>query len=138
MVILTLVFNVIKKLFVYGTLRPGGRYNYLTEGLSLLSASPAYIDGFDLYLLRPQNYPGIVPGVGRVYGDLLEFADISSALLIFDDLEGVDNSPPYYFREKVTVNPLGQQAWVYILNNDDFPETTQLFKLKSGDWHKRK
>jgi len=125
---------MINRVFTYGTLRPGGRYNYLTNGITLLSVSPAYIDGFELYALWPQNYPGIVPGVGRVYGDLLEFAEINTALKLFDELEGVEKSPPHYFREKTLVKPGNKVAWVYVFNKEDFSETTEYVLLKSGDW----
>lgn len=126
--------GTINRIFVYGTLKPGGRFNYLTAGLGLKSVSPAYIDGFDLYGLKPQNYPGIVPGRGRVYGDVLEFESIIKGLEVLDELEGVAKKPPLYHRQKTIIFPQQKEAWVYIFNMNEFKETTKLILIKSGEW----
>lgn len=55
-------------IFVYGTLKPGLRYRYLAERAGAFFERKAYLDGFDLYHLDPENYPALVRGGGRVYG----------------------------------------------------------------------
>lgn len=76
--------------FVYGTLRPGGRY-WRAVRRFVVDYEPAWIEGFALYDL-PEGYPAIEPGEGRVFGDILYIrqGDEDAAQKVLDDIEGVD------------------------------------------------
>ena len=78
--------------FVYGTLRPGGRY-WRAVRRFVADYEPAWIEGFVLWDL-PEGYPCIAPGDGRVFGDLLYIrsGDEEEAQRIMDDIEGLDLS----------------------------------------------
>jgi gamma-glutamylcyclotransferase (GGCT)/AIG2-like uncharacterized protein YtfP len=105
--------------FVYGTLKPGGRYwPEFCEG-KVLDSVPAKIRGelYDLHL----GYPGLIlRGDGWVHGYLHTFTtEVDFRRL--DDLEGYDPGRPYpeneYIRKKIQAysaddEPVGQ-AWAY-------------------------
>lgn len=57
------------KVFVYGTLRQGGRFNPLLQDSEFLGEATAY--GFDLYDLGG-DVPGMLPGAELVRGELYE------------------------------------------------------------------
>jgi len=74
---------MIEKVFVYGTLRRGEPNRPLIEPL-VASSLPARVRG-DMYTLG--EYPAVIPGGGRVRGELLGFTDLAEALRRMDELE---------------------------------------------------
>lgn len=117
------------RLFVYGTLRRGGRNHGLVAG-HLQGVIPGFVEGYQLFHLeggRPYPYPGMVPGPGRVYGEVLFLPE--EVLSLIDDLEdeGVE-----YQRKGVTVQteegPL--EAWAYVYLGD----VSEAAFLPEGVW----
>jgi len=117
------------RLFVYGTLKRGGRNHGLVAD-RLQGVIPGFVEGYRLFHLekgRPYPYPGMVPGPGRVYGEVLLLPE--EVLPLIDDLEdeGVE-----YQRRRVTVQtekgPL--EAWTYLYLGD----LSQAVPLPEGVW----
>lgn len=104
--------NVLNHVFFYGTLKPGGRNYFLAKGV--VHTESAYLEGFELLHFKPEGYPAIVPGSGRVYGVVLTFADIATALPPLDALEGLHLTLPEYARVTVTVHPSGKTVWTCV------------------------
>lgn len=106
------------RLFVYGTLLRGlSRANALSRSLFL---GHAEIQG-DLYDLG--HYPGLVDGVGRVLGELVEVD--AGTLTMLDEIEGYDPQFPeqsLYRRETREVTCLNDgcmtDAEVYLYNEE--------------------
>lgn len=119
-------------LFVYGTLKPGGRNSHLAQGVS--HSEPAYLDGYDLLHFEPEGYPAMVPGAGRVYGVVLTFADVAAALPALDVLEGLHLSPPEYARVVVTAQPSGAAVWTYVYINQTRLAAAGVTPVPGGDW----
>jgi gamma-glutamylcyclotransferase (GGCT)/AIG2-like uncharacterized protein YtfP len=125
--------------FVYGTLKPGGRYwPEFCEG-KVLDSVPAKIRGelYDLHL----GYPGLVlQGDGWVQGYLHTF-ETEEHFLRLDYLEGYDPARPYskneYIRKKVEAYsveeaPLGE-VWAYEITEHVMAEC-QPTLLPDGNW----
>lgn len=119
--------------FVYGTLKPGLRYHYVAQNAGLNHQQEAYLEGFDLYHMEPENYPALVPGTGRVYGWRFAFEDIAIGLAALDELEGVYLSPPEYTRSQALSQPGNTLVWVYLYNH---PERLQssAWQIQDGVW----
>jgi gamma-glutamylcyclotransferase (GGCT)/AIG2-like uncharacterized protein YtfP len=105
----------VEAVFVYGTLKRGERNHPLVVPY-LHRVLPGLVEGFRLYHLpqgphRPYAYPGMVPGEGRVFGEVLFLAP--EALPIMDALEDEGEA---YRRVRVRVEaeegPL--EAWAYV------------------------
>lgn len=124
---------MIEIIFVYGTLKPGLRYHYIAQNAGLKHQEEAYLEGFDLYHLEPENYPALIEGTGRVYGWRLVFEDLTRGLVALDELEGLHLSPPEYKRIKALSQPGNMWVWVYLLNNHERLNSSA-FLLKSGVW----
>ncbi len=127
----------ITKIFVYGTLKPGGRNYFLAEGV--MHTEPAYLEGYELLHFEPERYPAMVPGVevsgaGCVHGVVLTFRDIEAALPALDALEGLHLSPPEYERVVVTVQPSGQTVWTYVYVNQMRLAAAGVSAVAGGDW----
>lgn len=95
-------------LFVYGTLRSGHggpQAARLASEASLLG--PGEAGG---RLLRVGSYPGLVPGEGRVRGEIYRLYDPAGTLRWLDRYEG-----PAFIRElkPVRAGNRERQAWVY-------------------------
>ena len=115
------------RIFVYGTLKPGGFYwPRYAEG-KVVAHQPARVRGM-LYHLNP-GYPGLLEGEGWAEGVLLTLTD-ETALLGMDELEDyVPGRPPEqneYQRKRVECwdangDPLGQ-VWVYLMLPDKMRE----------------
>lgn len=128
--------------FVYGTLRPGGRYwSNVSEYIE--SYEPAFIDGYRLRHL-PEGYPAVARGAQRVFGDLLyvkeDFQDLVCEII--DEIEGFDpgKSDSLYERIVVAAQPLRRtnstlrvSAYIYADAGMDHFETAGL-PVESGDW----
>lgn len=127
--------------FVYGTLLPGERNAHIAAQGGEFTVCPATLRGFRLFDLRPEGYPGIVPGEAGdlIHGALLTYApaDWERALALLDELEGVDETPPVYSREQVRLtlaNGEGVSAWVYVFALADRLRQTGAVLVPGGDW----
>jgi gamma-glutamylcyclotransferase (GGCT)/AIG2-like uncharacterized protein YtfP len=127
------------KVFVYGTLKPGGHYwPQFCEG-KVLTQTPAKIHG-ELYDLHV-GYPGLIlRGEAWVLGYLLEFSE-EAHLDRLDELEGYApgraESQNEYNRVKVACFDLEgaslSEVWAYEMT----VATTERHKgslIESGDW----
>jgi gamma-glutamylcyclotransferase (GGCT)/AIG2-like uncharacterized protein YtfP len=123
-----------QSVFVYGTLKPGLRYYHVAQEAGAFRQQQAWIDGFELYHLSPENYPALRPGAGRVYGWRYQYSDIAAALVRLDRLEGLHLSPPEYTRIQAQCQPDGQLAWVYIYHDPKRLERPGVSRVGSGDW----
>lgn len=108
-------------LFVYGTLKPGGRYHGAYCGDFLLGAVPAIAPGTLYHLPHPHNYPAMTEGPGWVQGYLLSFSS-DAVLQRLDQLEDYHPQRPpeqnLYDRCRMEVHsPQSQaslgEAWAY-------------------------
>lgn len=134
-------------LFVYGTLREGGRnHGWLLrthpEGLT-----QAWTPG-RLFHLPASGHPAVVagpepdtppPGPGWVAGEFVGFedeADLEAALADLDQLEDVEGG--LFLRELRPVRLASghaYQAWVYLFPGDRLPRLEREgVELASGDW----
>jgi gamma-glutamylcyclotransferase (GGCT)/AIG2-like uncharacterized protein YtfP len=115
------------RVFVYGTLKPGGYYwPRYAEG-KVAAHQPARVRGL-LYHLHP-GYPGLAEGEGWARGVLLTLKD-ESALRGMDELEGYAPDRPApendYQRHRVECwdeagRSLGE-VWVYLMLPDKIRE----------------
>uniref|UniRef100_A0A7C2FUI4 Gamma-glutamylcyclotransferase family protein n=3 Tax=Thermus islandicus TaxID=540988 RepID=A0A7C2FUI4_9DEIN len=108
-----------ERVFVYGTLKRGQR-NHSLVAPYLQRVLPGSVAGFRLYHLgagghRPYAYPAMVPGEGRVYGEVLFLRPQALPLLDALEEEGVE-----YRRVRVRVEtPEGRlSAWTYLYLGD--------------------
>lgn len=86
------------RLAVYGTLRPGGRA-YAAFGLATRTRhlGPCHIPG---RIVDLGGYPGLLPGGGRVAGDLLELVDAA----LVGELDAYEG-PDYRRGEIILIEP---------------------------------
>ena len=75
--------------FVYGTLKPGGRYHAAYCREHLLEAVPAIAPGILYHLPHPHHYPAMTQGDRPVRGFLLRFSN-NTVLSKLDALEDYD------------------------------------------------
>jgi gamma-glutamylcyclotransferase (GGCT)/AIG2-like uncharacterized protein YtfP len=97
------------RLFVYGSLRRGGRHHDRmreAEFESIGATSPGY------ELLRYGDYPGLVPaeGAGVVRGEVYRVSE-----MLLKHLDEFEACPDLYRREWVTLED-GSQAMAYLLS----------------------
>lgn len=120
--------------FVYGTLKRGERNHGLVARL-VRRVLPGYVEGFALYHLpagrgRPYAYPAMVPGEGRVRGEVLFLPP--EALPLLDELEdeGVE-----YQRVRLEVQteegPLTAWAYLYLQGLEG------AFPVPGEEWRER-
>lgn len=126
--------------FVYGTLRPGEKnYRHYLAGRTV-SEVPASAAG-QLYFVADGGYPYLVPGEGRVVGELVYLAPerYEQTLQKLDALEEYvpgDETHSVYLRRRALVHlPDGnaRAAWIYYWN---FPQVTGT-RIASGDFRDR-
>ncbi len=137
--------------FVYGTLKPGGRYHRRYCGRALAQALPAVVKG-SLYDFPQWGYPAMTSGEEWVKGYLLVFqgssAVCSDILQRLDKLEGVagDGTAQEGTRNDsyqrcwqlvftLSYQPL-QKAWVYRMKGDQVRQFRGVY-LPEGDWSSR-
>ena len=118
------------RVFVYGTLKPGGRFHRRYCAEFLTAALPALVKG-ELYDFPQFGYPALTPGDDWVQGYLLKFcqtvAVCANILRRLDALEGyvadkVSDSDDDYQRCQLQIfdpdhQPL-QMAWVYRMSRN--------------------
>ena len=140
--------NAELSVFVYGTLKPGGRYHRRYCGRALAQVLPAMVKG-RLYDFPQWGYPAMALGEDWVKGYLLIFCDSAAVcdeiLQQLDILEGVvdhadsdgmahDDS---YQRDRELVFTLGhqplQEAWIYRMKGDQIRGFGGVY-LPDGDW----
>ncbi|MGB7249578.1 MAG: gamma-glutamylcyclotransferase family protein [Phormidesmis sp.] len=130
--------------FVYGTLKPGGRYHQRYCDRYLTKAHLAVVKG-RLYDFPQWGYPAITPGHEWVKGCLLIFrqspARCDDILRQLDKLEGYvsdaiakDNDYQRCWKQIFTPDyqPL-QKAWVYQMSRDQVRQHSGVY-LPEGDW----
>lgn len=135
---------LLPRVFVYGTLRPGGRNAALTGRFGLPGVQAATLPAFQLFHLSPENYPVIVPGDPgeRVRGELLTYPPEvwARVLPLLDALEGVGEVPPLYHRQRVRVT-LGagttEGAWTYVYARPERLTLPGAARVPGGDWPRR-
>ena len=130
--------------FVYGTLKPGGRYHVRFCGMYLTEAIPAMVKG-RLYSFPRLGYPAMTVGDDWVQGYLLKFvqpSEICASLLQgLDRLEGFSSERSdfenEYLRREMLVYDLSQQplqtAWGYIMAAADIRSRGGIY-LPNGNW----
>ncbi len=120
--------------FVYGTLKPGLRYHWVAEQGGVFEKEEAFLEGFELYHLNPENYPALIRGKNKVYGWCYTYKAIDQALLHLDELEGIHLDPPEYERVLATAQPSGKQVWVYLFLNHERLAQYSATLVESGVW----
>lgn len=132
------------RVFVYGTLRPGGRNSALAARFGPPGAQAATLPAFRLFHLSPENYPVIVPGEPgeRVHGELLTYPpEIWTRVLpLLDALEGVGETPPLYHRQRVNVTLTtggAEEGWAYVYARTERLTLPGAVPVPGGDWLQR-
>jgi len=114
-------------IFIYGTLRRGGRAHHLMAGAEFLSDGT--IQG---RLVHVDQYPGLIrDSEHRVKGELYRVSD--ELIKELDHFEGCFESPIHYTRESVEVllgNGESQEADVYVFQQ----LKPHHERIESGDW----
>jgi gamma-glutamylcyclotransferase (GGCT)/AIG2-like uncharacterized protein YtfP len=120
------------KVFVYGTLKPGGRYHHVAKEAGEFTYEKAHLENFVLYHLEPEGYPAIIPGDGIVHGYVFDYESIEEALVMLDKLEAIHDEPPEYTREHALAKPMNETVWVYVYARPERLKTAQ--SVESGKW----
>lgn len=120
-------------LFVYGTLMlsyPGNPHRGLLEKYCCTRFS-GWCRG-ELYTLK--KYPAMIPGNGKVHGEVLQLQNAQELFGILDDYEGFYPGKPeksHYLRMKTDVftpENISYSCWTYFYNRP----VNHLKKLNSG------
>jgi gamma-glutamylcyclotransferase (GGCT)/AIG2-like uncharacterized protein YtfP len=120
-------FNVVDRLFVYGTLRTGQTARSLIVP-HVVRFEPATIRG-RIYAF-PMGYPGLVDGDGDVKGELMWLSDLAAAFALLDAYEGPDFVR--LLKHVAKADGTTEPAWVYFLAD---PSTVHLAEpIPDGDW----
>lgn len=127
--------------FVYGTLMPGERNAHVATLGGPFVARPAALPGYRLLHLDPEAYPALQPGEPgeQVAGYALTYEPDAwaAALPFLDALEGLDEEPPLYTRERVQLRLEGgqtQAAWVYVYARTERLQGPGVTHLPEGRW----
>lgn len=122
----------LRRLFVYGTLRPCGRAFEMVAA-AVARHQPAVLSGYSL-VGEGHRYPWCIesPG-GEVAGELLWLRDVETTLRLLDEYEGVNQPTPEYIRTVADVLTGGRvlQAWVYV-GGAGVPGDVR--PIESGEW----
>lgn len=130
------------RVFVYGTLKPGGHYHDAYCGGFRYAVADGWVKGL-LYDFPTLGYPGAIEHPsGKIRGFLLTFNHPETEVLSkLDPLEGYDPTRPpeqnEYYRKRVPVfeaagTPLCQDAWCYFMEP---PRVTTLAGILLPDGH---
>ena len=110
----------------YGSLRPGGgawEQLRLDTRVRLLGRC-----GLEGLLIDLGDYPGLIPGPGRVVADVVEIPD-AATLALLDDYEGYESDRSAFVRVLRPVEPWGP-LWIY----DYRGPVAGRPAIPSGDW----
>lgn len=120
--------------FVYGTLRQGDCRHGVTSFEERVH-SEAYLSDFQM--LHLGGFPGIVPGDGRIRGEVHSYEHFD----VLDGIEGFYEENPedsLYLRQKVKVEipglPEPIEVSTYVLNEERGVARRSLPVVESGDW----
>ncbi len=130
--------------FVYGTLKPGGRYHVRFCGKYLTEQIPAMVRG-RLYDFFQLGYPAMTVGEDWVKGYLLKF--VQPANVCVEILQGLDRLEGYspelpdfeneYLRCELPVFDLAQRplqpAWGYVMSEAGVRSQGGIY-LPDGSW----
>jgi gamma-glutamylcyclotransferase (GGCT)/AIG2-like uncharacterized protein YtfP len=124
------------RVFVYGTLKPGGMYYRQVCEAFAPQAIPAWIPG-RLYHLPKLNYPAVTTGEDRIQGFVLSF-DAPGPLAELDEVEEYDAERPessLYLRHWLTIQtdqgPV--EAWGYLMRHEQVQALGGIY-LPEGLW----
>ena len=116
---------MIKKVFVYGTLRPNQALYRAIKNTDH-THKPAMVQG-DLFLNTGGWFPVFKSGNGVVIGDILTF-DEDSISNVLDTLDAVEGAP-YLYERKVVTTEDGEECFIYEGNEARCGE-----QITSGDF----
>ncbi len=131
--------------FVYGTLRVGGRFHDRWLAGRFTSVGPATLDGGIMWD-NHGAYPMLVldPSAGAVTGELFEIdeAIFAQVLAGLDHLEGHVPEEDGNLYERVVVEVATDAgpvaAWIYVMAESEIPRLdAELPRIASGDWFER-
>ncbi len=127
--------------FVYGTLMPNERNAHVAQLGGPFSAQTATLYRFRLLHLVPEAYPALLPADSHssVQGYALTYSaqNWETALPFLDELEGINETPPLYTRQKVVLQLQSGKttpAWVYVYANTDRLNRAGVIEVPSGNW----
>ena len=120
-------FDIIDRLFVYGTLRSGQTARSLIAP-HVVRSEEATIRG-EIYAF-PMGYPGLVDGDGVVKGELMWLSDLAAALALLDAYEGADFVR--VLKPVTRANGTLEPAWVYFLADANAVRLAE--PIPDGDW----
>ncbi len=133
--------------FVYGTLKPGEFYEHVAQKAGSFKAEKAFVEGYRIYHLKKEKYPAVVAAPlttddaleeELVFGYVLEYDDIDAALVVLDELEGINLSPPEYHRSQIKVTRLLDdeelEAWIYTFAREDYLTEEHAQHIPYGNW----
>jgi gamma-glutamylcyclotransferase (GGCT)/AIG2-like uncharacterized protein YtfP len=120
--------------FVYGTLKVGGHFAEHFDEYRVSSVK-ANLLGHDLFNLG--WFPGIVPGPGKVIGELHEYRYPDIVTKAMDRIEGYTGDPKnsLFVRKLVTVtiNETGEKVTCHAYEFNSKP-SSNAEKVESGIW----
>ncbi len=120
--------RLLPHVFVYGTLRRGGRWHSFMTSHGATLHGPVVVRG---KLLDLGSYPGLVHGEGEVHGEVWSHPRPAALLADLDELEdfagyGRDGS---MYRRIIIHTSLGL-AWTYLL----LDSSAACGEVEGGDW----
>lgn len=134
-------------LFVYGTLREGGRHHAWLTRTHPLGTTPACAPG-RLFHLPDAHFPAMVagpipptlpPGAGWVVGEFVGYEDEEELTAVLEDLDQLEGVGEALFERRLLPVLLdsGQTyvAWVYLFPEDRLVRLEREgIELPQGDW----
>ena len=136
-------------LFVYGSLREGGRGHAWVRRTDPIGTTRAWTSG-RLFHLPAAGYPALVPvpepgspvpGPGWVVGEFIGYEDAAALDRALQDLDQVEDVEGELFERRIlpVVLDSGHRyaAWVYVFPEDRLPRLEKEgVELPGGDWER--
>ena len=120
------------KVFVYGTLMEGGRFNKVMVSSGGKKLSNALITGHKLMLI---TYPTVVEEEGSsVKGEVWQFNGEEKEVLL--ELDRIESYPHLYDRKKGEIEKYGE-VWIYFMQPSIVKEQIEVGNFEEilgGDW----
>jgi gamma-glutamylcyclotransferase (GGCT)/AIG2-like uncharacterized protein YtfP len=126
-------------LFVYGSLRAGGRGHGWVQRTAPVGLTPARAQG-RLFHLPAAGFPAMVPGPGAwVLGEFIGYEDEAALASALQDLDQVEDVEGGLFQRQLLPVWLDSghcyQAWAYVFPADRLPQLEREgVELLGGDW----